>query len=67
MNGTYKVQAHYAVSKAREAVQSWEKALEVQQAAGDLEGIAFCEASLRKCRANLEFIREDVRDVAKWN
>lgn len=66
MNATYRINARFAVSKALEAVTGWEKALEVQVAAKDLEGIAFCEGSLKACRANLAKVREDVKNVQNW-
>lgn len=67
MNTTYQINARFAVSKALEAVTSWEKALEVQTAAKDEEGIRFCEASLKVSRENLAKVKESARDVTQWN
>ena len=66
MNTTYKINAGYAVSKALEAVKSWKDALEVQTAAGNLEGIEFCQKSLEACQANLAKVRESVKNVHQW-
>jgi hypothetical protein len=62
MTNTYRINAGFAVSKAKEAVASWAEALEQQRAKGNLEGIRFCEESLKACEANLEAVRRDVRD-----
>lgn len=67
MNTTYQINAHFAVSKALDAVKSWDAALKAQQAKKDLEGIAFCERMLKGCQDHLATVREDVKNVQKWN
>jgi len=63
MTNQYQINAFYAVSKAKEAVQSWEagvaKAKEMGASASDLE---FCEGSLRMCRENLAKVQRDVKE-----
>ncbi len=66
MTNTSQINIQFAVSKALEAVKSWEKALLEQTAAGDLEGIAFCQKSLKGCRANLEAVKESANRVHEW-
>jgi hypothetical protein len=62
MTNSYQINAGFAVAKAKKAVVSWAEALEQQKAVGNLEGIRFCESSLKACEANLEAVRRDVRD-----
>lgn len=63
MTNGYQINALYAVTKAKEAVQSWEagvaKAKEMGASAADLR---FCEESLRVCLENLEKVRRDVKE-----
>jgi len=66
MNTNYKINTSFAVSKAIEAVKSWEAALQTQTQAGDLEGIKFCQKSLEACRANLANVRNDIKNVQNW-
>ncbi len=66
MNTNYKINTGFAISKALEAVKSWEVALATQTAARDLEGIEFCQKSLEGCRANLAKVRESTKQVHQW-
>jgi len=67
MNATYRVNAQVAVSKALEAVKSWEVALAEQTRKGDLEGIGFCKKALEASRGNLEQVKGSVKRVHEWN
>jgi len=63
MTNTYQINAYYAVSKAKEAVQSWEAGVAKAKAMGaSMSDMEFCEVSLRMCRENLEKIQRDVKD-----
>lgn len=67
MNITYKINANFAVSKAIDAVKSWQKALEEQKAKKDQEGIEVCEKFLKGCQENLAKVRESVKHEHIWN
>ncbi len=63
MNTTYRINATFAVSKAKEAVKGWELGVakaKSMNAAPDM--IKFAEDSLASCVANLEKTRRDVKE-----
>lgn len=62
MTPNYKINAAYAISKAKGAVASWEQALTEQTVRGNKEGIKFCQDSLDACKANLAHVRKDVKE-----
>lgn len=67
MNNTYRINAHFAVSKALDAVKSWEVALEIQQAKQDQRGINFCAEQVKACQGQLTAVRESIKNVQMWS
>lgn len=63
MNNTYRINASFAVSKAKEAVKSWEAGVAKAKAMNATpDQVKFCEDSLACCVANLEKVRRDVKE-----
>jgi hypothetical protein len=63
MTNTYQINAFYAVSKAKEAVQSWEAGVaKAKEVGASMQDVRFCEESLRKCQENLAKVRRDVKE-----
>lgn len=62
MTNTYQINAFFAVSKAKDAVASWELGVAKAKAEGTEADVRFCEESLRMCRENLAKVRKDVKE-----
>ena len=62
MTNQYQINAFYAVSKAKEAVQSWEAGVAKARAEGTPADVEFCEGSLALCVANLAKVQKDVKE-----
>ena len=62
MTNTYQINAHFAVSKAKEAVKNWELGVAKAKEIGTAADIEFCEGSLRMCRENLAKVQRDVKE-----
>lgn len=61
MNNTHTISTHYAIAKAKEAVESWKAGLAQAKAENASPAdIRFCEESLAKCEARLAWVRNDV-------
>jgi hypothetical protein len=57
---THRINTFYAISKAQDAVKSWEAGVAKARAEGTAEDIAFCEQSLKLCKERLEWVKNDV-------
>lgn len=62
MTNTYQINAHFAVSKAKEAVASWTAGVAKAKAEGTAADIEFCKGSLALCVANLAKVQKDVKE-----
>ena len=62
MTNSYQINAYYAVSKAKEAVESWKEGVAKAEKEGTAKDIEFCKESLRLCEERLAWVKKDVKD-----
>lgn len=61
-SNTYKINAGFAISKAEATVANWTAGVAKAERIGTPDQIAFARESLAAARANLDAVRQDVKE-----